>query len=138
MALADMLPFFTYGTLRPGERNHALIESVVSSAQAALVEGVELWNLGRFPMAVEGTGQVVGDLLHIHPEHYETILALLDELEGVNPAAPTQPGGLYWRARYQVQLHGSGLAEAWIYLGEQARASRGKRIPGGDWKQRSS
>jgi gamma-glutamylcyclotransferase (GGCT)/AIG2-like uncharacterized protein YtfP len=131
------LPFFVYGTLRPGERNHTLIGWAVSEVRAASVKGLELWDLGRYPMAVEGNGVIAGELLTIHPEYYEEALARLDDLEGVNPAAPTAPGGLYWRTRRQATRPDGSLVDAWIYLGEPRRALRGRHISGGDWKQRS-
>lgn len=133
-----MLPFFVYGTLRRGERNCGLMEGHVVAVQDGVVAGLELWDLGAYPMAVEGIGRVVGELVTVEPTRYAELLARLDALEAVSPAAPTAPGGLYWRARRTVLLPGCGgpSPEAWIYLGDPAHARQGRRIPSGDWLRR--
>jgi gamma-glutamylcyclotransferase (GGCT)/AIG2-like uncharacterized protein YtfP len=132
------LPFFVYGTLRPGERNYFLVERAVIETQPAEMAGLELWDMGPYPMAAEGTGRLRGDLLTLDPAQYEKALADMDLLEQVNPAAPTDPGGLYWRARRTVILPGCGGSPpvAWVYLADPARARQGTRITSGDWKQR--
>jgi gamma-glutamylcyclotransferase (GGCT)/AIG2-like uncharacterized protein YtfP len=132
------LPLFVYGTLRPGGERYHLVESYLAAVQPAEMAGLQLWDLGLYPMAIEGMGRVRGDLLALDPEHYEPVLARLDRVESVDPENPTQPGGLYWRARRTVILPGCGgpLPEAWVYLGTADRAMRGRRIQSGDWWRR--
>jgi gamma-glutamylcyclotransferase (GGCT)/AIG2-like uncharacterized protein YtfP len=124
----NQYPFFVYGTLRPGERNYFLVERAVVEIQPAEMAGLELWDMGRLR----------GDLLTLDPAHYEKALADMDLLEQVNPATPTDPGGLYWRARRTIILPGCGGTPpvAWVYLADPARARQGTRIRGGDWKRR--
>lgn len=133
------LPIFVYGTLRPGERNHFLVEPALVEVQAAEMAGLELWHMGPYPMATEGLGRVRGELLTLDAEQYPATLARLDELESVNPHAPTTPGGLYWRARRTVILPGCGISSplAWVYLADAAQAGQGTRIGSGDWKSNS-
>jgi gamma-glutamylcyclotransferase (GGCT)/AIG2-like uncharacterized protein YtfP len=132
------LPLFVYGTLRPGGERYHLVEPHLTGVQAAEIAGLQLWDLGPYPMAIEGMGRVRGELLALDPETYEMVLARLDIVEGVDPLVPTKPGGLYWRARRTVILPGCGgpLPEAWVYLGSADRAMRGRRIQSGDWRQR--
>lgn len=133
------LPFFVYGTLRPGESNFWRVEQWVRGAEEAEMAGLQLWDLGPYPMAIEGPGRLRGALLTIDGEHYARALEVMDALEQVDPLAPTEPGGLYWRSRRTVILPGCGgpLPEAWVYLGDPSRALQGRRVASGDWLRRS-
>jgi gamma-glutamylcyclotransferase (GGCT)/AIG2-like uncharacterized protein YtfP len=136
--MTTLLPFFVYGTLRPDERNYYLVEVAVREVQPAEMAGLELWDMGPYPMATEGVGRVRGELLTLDEAEYARALERLDLLEGVNPAAPTRPGGLYWREQRTVILPGCGGTPpvAWVYLVEPTKARAGTRIASGDWKRR--
>ncbi|MDJ0344649.1 gamma-glutamylcyclotransferase family protein [Streptomyces sp. H10-C2] len=137
------LPFFVYGTLRPGEANHGLLEGRTAAQRPAELPGAVLYDGPGYPYAVAVTGtageavaeaaSVHGDLVHLLPELYESVLADLDRLEEHVPGAP---GNLYERVVREVWCDGRARA-AWVYLAgeELARALResGRLVPGGDW-----
>jgi gamma-glutamylcyclotransferase (GGCT)/AIG2-like uncharacterized protein YtfP len=100
--------------------------------------GLELWDLGPYPMACVGVGRIRGDLLTLDEDSYELAMARVDALEGVDPVRPEQPGRIhYWRERRTAILPGCGgpLPEAWVYLSEHIPGRRGVRIASSDWWQ---
>ncbi|MDQ4075849.1 MAG: gamma-glutamylcyclotransferase [Chloroflexota bacterium] len=134
--MKEQLPIFVYGTLRPRGSNYYIIESWVRDVQSAEMAGLQLWNLGPYPMACEGVGRVRGELLTLERTCHKEALARIDQLEGVDPATPTRPGRInYWRARRIALLPAAGAPhpEAWVYLGDIKHARQGTRILTGDW-----
>lgn len=134
-----MLPFFVYGTLRQGEANHHLIKKATVSCRPARLAGAVMYDLGPYPMIVEGEGAIIGELVEIDPARYEAVLRRLDILEGVDGNDPENPRGLYRRVRRPVQLEDVAEAvsvDAWVYLGRETTARRGVLRPGGDWVRR--
>ncbi|MDF9813098.1 gamma-glutamylcyclotransferase family protein [Streptomyces sp. SPB162] len=132
------LPFFVYGTLRPGQANHVLVAGRTAPPRPAVLPGVLLYEGPGYPYAVAGpddavTGGVHGELLHVLPGHYERVLADLDRLEEHVPGAR---GNLYERSALRVVCDGRPC-DAWVYLaGEEPAAAlraSGQVIPGGDW-----
>src|ERR1700754_3245269 len=77
------LPFFVYGTLRPGEVNHDLfLRGRTRSETPARLTGAVLYDGPGYPYAVEEPGGLVhGELVTALPAHYEELLAALDRLE---------------------------------------------------------
>lgn len=134
------LPFFVYGTLRPGQVNHVLLAGRTAPPRPAVLPGTLLYDGPGYPYAVaapepvsEAAPEVHGELLHILPDQYDTVLADLDRLEEYVPGAR---GNLYERLALRVLCDGL-RCDAWVYLaGEELtrtlRAS-GRIIPGGDW-----
>lgn len=101
---------FVYGTLKRGERNYPLVESLVVRVLPGYVEGYRLLHLaegpGRpypYPGMVPGKGRVYGEVLFLPEE----ALALLDELE--------EEGVEYRRVRVLVETE-EGPLPAWTYL----------------------
>jgi len=138
----ELLPFFVYGTLLSGQRNHGRVKKYALSIRPARLRGVELWDLGPYPMAIltedPAAEPVTGELIAVAPEHHAAALAALDRLEGVDPHNPTAPGGLYWRALVEVEVEVEGAMEtAWVYLGPAKTAKRGERLDHGDWLKRN-
>lgn len=75
---------FVYGTLMRGEANHGVLERVLKRGEAqflgeARVEGFELYDLGSFPVAVPGPGQVEGERYRIPRS---LLIGELDRREG--------------------------------------------------------
>lgn len=133
------LPFFVYGTLRPGEANHDLfLRGRTASEEPARLPGAALYDGPGHPYAVERQGgEVRGELVTAHPEWYDGLLAALDRLEEY---VPGDPRNLYERvARHVVRADGS-TAPAWVYLAAPRLAVRlcgtGTPIESGDWLSR--
>ncbi|MEV5447275.1 gamma-glutamylcyclotransferase family protein [Streptomyces sp. NPDC052644] len=133
-----LLPFFVYGTLRPGQPNYALcLAGRTARVEAARLPGAVLHDGPGYPYAVRGAGggEVVGELVHAAPGAYPELLAVLDRLEEYH--GPGHELNLYERLRCDVLRARDGArVPAWVYVAA-ARAVPGPRIPGGDWLGRA-
>ncbi len=138
------LPFFVYGTLRPGEYNHDLfLHGRTAAEQPARLPGAVLYDGPGYPYAVEQPGpadsSVAGDVLTAAPGEYGELLAVLDRLEEYT--VPGHPRNVYERVERDVLLPGGTPVRAWVYVAAPAVAGRlrahGDAIPGGDWNARS-
>ncbi|GAA2394421.1 gamma-glutamylcyclotransferase [Streptomyces coeruleofuscus] len=135
------LPFFVYGTLRPGEVNHDLfLRGRTRSEVPGRLSGAVLYEGPGYPYAVEEPdgGVVCGELVTAHPETYAELLAELDRLEDY---VPGDPRSLYERVERKVVREVDGAAvRAWVYIAAPAVAARlrtrGRPIAGGDWRVR--
>ena len=134
------LPFFVYGTLRPGEPNHDLfLRGRTASEERARLHGAALYDGPGYPYAVEAPGSViVGELVTARPESHPQLLRELDRLEDY---APGDPANLYERVERRVTRDADGTSvRAWVYLAAPAVTARlrthGKLIEGGDWLNR--
>ncbi|GAB2943564.1 gamma-glutamylcyclotransferase family protein [Streptomyces heilongjiangensis] len=133
-----MLPFFVYGTLRPGEHNHGLfLRGRTRSEEPAAMRGLTLYDGPGYPYAVETPGEaavVRGELITARPEAYEALLRSLDHLEEYTPGAPTN---LYERVRRAAVLTRGTSVQAWVYVAAPTVAARlrarGTPIESGDW-----
>ncbi|MFD7699823.1 gamma-glutamylcyclotransferase family protein [Streptomyces caelestis] len=133
-----ILPFFVYGTLRPGERNHDLfLRGRTLSEEPGRLRGAVLYEGPGHPYAVEEPGGVVrGELVTALPEAYPGLLAELDRLEEY---VPGDPRNLYERVARDVVRTGDGTAvRAWVYVAAPAVTTRlrarGKPVEGGEWR----
>ncbi|MEU9477786.1 gamma-glutamylcyclotransferase family protein [Streptomyces sp. NPDC048191] len=134
------LPFFVYGTLRPGEVNHDLfLRGRTAAEEPARLPGAALYDGPGYPYAVERPGgEIRGELVTARPEAYDELLAALDRLEEY---APGDPRNLYERvARNAVRTTDGTPVRAWVYLAAP-RVAAGLRstatpIEGGDWAAR--
>ncbi|MFE0255164.1 gamma-glutamylcyclotransferase family protein [Streptomyces sp. NPDC059010] len=142
MTLSPRLPFFVYGTLRPGEPNHdAFLRGRVRAEEPARMEGAVLYDGPGYPYVVEevgGGGVVYGDLVDARPEEYAALVAALDLLEEYTPG---DARNLYERVAREVLRDADGTAvRAWVYVAAPAVAARlrvrGAPIAGGDWGRR--
>ncbi|MEU5997055.1 gamma-glutamylcyclotransferase family protein [Streptomyces sp. NPDC047197] len=134
---ADRLPFFVYGTLRPGEPNHDVyLRGRVAAEVPARLAGAVLYEGPGYPYLVEEPEgvPVCGDLIDALPSVYERLLADLDVLE---ECAPGDPRSLYERVVREVTLLDGTTARAWVYVAAPRVAARlrasGAVIAGGDW-----
>ncbi|MFJ4470964.1 gamma-glutamylcyclotransferase family protein [Streptomyces sp. NPDC089424] len=134
------LPFFVYGTLRPGEPHHdTFLRGRTRTEEAARLTGAVLYEGPGYPYAVEESGAVVtGELITPLPDAYGELLAALDRLEEY---APGDARNLYERvARDVVRDTDGATLRAWVYVAAPAVAARlragGERIEGGDWRAR--
>ncbi|MGW2113869.1 gamma-glutamylcyclotransferase family protein [Streptomyces zhihengii] len=133
------LPFFVYGTLRPGERNHDLfLAGRTTRERPATLHGALLYEGPGYPYAVDdpaGSGRVAGTVVTAAPEEYAALLRTLDGLEEY--IAPGHPRNLYERVAREVVPADGPAAHAWVYVAApgiaRALAGSGVPIPSGDW-----
>ncbi|KUH35724.1 MULTISPECIES: gamma-glutamylcyclotransferase family protein [Streptomyces] len=133
---AGELPFFVYGTLRPGEVNHGLfLAGRTAAVEPARLPGAALHDGPGYPYAVPGGhGEVAGDLVHAAPGAYGELLSELDRLEEY--LGPGHPLNLYERRPCDtVRLRDGAVVRAWVYV-PAPRTTPGAPIPGGDWLSR--
>ncbi|MFE1441497.1 gamma-glutamylcyclotransferase family protein [Streptomyces sp. NPDC058739] len=135
------LPFFVYGTLRPGEPNHdAFLRGRTRAEDPARLTGAVLYDGPGYPYAVEEAGgEVSGELVTARPEAYGRLLEELDRLEEYVPGDPRR--SLYERVAREVTRDADRTAvRAWVYLAAPSVAvrlrARGRLIAGGDWLAR--
>ncbi|MEV6170284.1 gamma-glutamylcyclotransferase family protein [Streptomyces sp. NPDC051954] len=127
------LPFFVYGTLRPGEHNHGLfLRGRTQTEEPGRLAGAVLYDGPGYPYAVEeaGGGPVYGELVTARPGAYDELLTALDRLEEYIPG---DPRNLYERVVREVTREADGAAvRAWVYVAAPAVAvrlrARGKLI----------
>ncbi|MDJ0383870.1 gamma-glutamylcyclotransferase family protein [Streptomyces sp. G-G2] len=136
----EELPFFVYGTLRPGEVNHDLfLRGRTRAEEPARLPDARLYDGPGYPYAVQCPGaRTAGELIVPAPGQYARLLAELDRLEDFH--GPGSPLNLYERVRRTtLRPDGSGTA-AWVYLAAPRLAATltatGTPIPGGDWRNR--
>ncbi len=102
----------------------------------AKIEGMALYSLRTFPIIVEAEPESVvrGDVMVVHPAHYEQAVRALDHLEGYDPASDPERC-LYRRVKRRVTLDTGGATLAWVYLGNRALLADHVHapIPDGDW-----
>ncbi|MEV0977989.1 gamma-glutamylcyclotransferase family protein [Streptomyces sp. NPDC049915] len=134
------LPFFVYGTLRPGEPNHDLfLRGRTAREEPARMSGLKLYDGPGYPYAVEESGGAVsGELVTARPQAYGELLLALDQLEN---CVPGDPCSLYDRvARPAVRDSDGTPVRAWVYVAAPAVAARlrarGTPIESGDWLTR--
>ncbi|MGW1914921.1 gamma-glutamylcyclotransferase family protein [Streptomyces sp. NPDC002076] len=134
------LPFFVYGTLRPGEANHDLfLRGRTASEEPARLRDAALYDGPGYPYAVDRPGgEIRGELITARPESYTELLAALDRLEEYTPGDPCN---LYERAARNVtRTTDNTTTLAWVYLAAPPVAARlraeGKPIEDGDWLSR--
>ncbi|MPY63677.1 gamma-glutamylcyclotransferase family protein [Streptomyces spongiae] len=131
------LPFFVYGTLRPGEQNHDFyLRGRTESEEPALMRGLVLYDGPGYPYAVEEPGGVVtGEIVTARPETYDELLRALDRLEDYTPG---DPRNLYERVEREVARTDGTLVRAWVYVAAPTIAARlrarGRLIESGDWR----
>lgn len=135
------LPFFVYGTLKPGGVNYAryLAGRTVEEAPARLA-GAALFSPGPFPFLTREADLVLpgdaacGTLIAVAAAHYAEALPLLDRLEGYTPGGGDN---LYERVALEVAT-AAGPRPAWVYVAAARalrliRAGRMRRVAGGQW-----
>ncbi|MDH6706883.1 gamma-glutamylcyclotransferase (GGCT)/AIG2-like uncharacterized protein YtfP [Kitasatospora sp. MAA19] len=136
----EFLPFFVYGTLRSGGRNHAAhLTGRCADIRPAVLDGAALHDGPGYPYAVPDATpgrRIVGELITVRPGAYAGALAALDRLEDCRADGT----GLYVRRRLPVRTAAGEVREAWVYLAGPAAANRLREHPAviesGDWADR--
>jgi gamma-glutamylcyclotransferase (GGCT)/AIG2-like uncharacterized protein YtfP len=141
-ATTPMLPFFVYGTLRPGEANYLrLLAGRTAEETPASLAGAALFTQGPYPflltapdLLAPGDELVQGTLIAVPAAQYGAVLAELDALEGYVAGGADN---LYERVSCEVAT-AAGPRRAWVYVaGASAlaliREGAMRRIAGGVW-----
>lgn len=135
----EVLPFFVYGTLRPGECNHDLfLHGRTAQEEPAVLADAVLYEGPGYPYALlePGGGSVVGEVVTAAPGEYGELLDVLDRLEEY--VAPGHPRNLYERVAREVLRPDGTAIRAWVYVAAPVVArelrAKGARIRGGDWR----
>lgn len=143
MSFEPRLPFFVYGTLRPAQSNYALLAGRTVREETAHAEGLRLYSLGTYPMALPmeevpmpekqpAASRVYGHLITPRPDLYDAVLRDLDRLEEYYPDQPAR--SWYRRVSYEITLANQTTVQAWIYFGTtQLLQGWHELIPHGDW-----
>lgn len=147
----ERLPFFVYGTLRPGGRHYAwALRGRTVREESARMAGLVLYEGPGYPYAIEvgpdreagdpqpapeagahgqahgqAPGQarawVHGDLVYPTDAAYPAVVRALDELEEYRPG---RADSLYERVVRPARRGDGGSVRAWVYLAGAHLASR--------------
>lgn len=140
-------PIFVYGTLRQGQSNYKLLmQGRTQAEQPAYLYGARLFSMVSCPIAIEHddipnslqpdiapeTPYLRGDLITVHPFHYDAMLQELDQFEEYYPYDPEN--SMYIREQREVILADQTRIVAWVYIGNpNFLAPSHEFIPSGDW-----
>jgi gamma-glutamylcyclotransferase (GGCT)/AIG2-like uncharacterized protein YtfP len=141
-ATTPQLPFFVYGTLKPGEANYLrLLAGRTAEETPASLAGAALFTQGPYPflltapdLLLPGANLVRGVLIGVPAAQHASVLADLDALEGYEAGGADN---LYERVACEVTTDG-GPRRAWVYVAAASamaliRAGAMRRIAGGVW-----
>jgi gamma-glutamylcyclotransferase (GGCT)/AIG2-like uncharacterized protein YtfP len=112
---------FIYGTLLPGERDHALLAGAELIGAVSTEATFQLVEVGPYAALVPD-GKV-----SVHGELYATDLQVRRRID-----VARQVPILFQRS--WIRLADGALVEAYVMTAEQARGKR--RLAGGDWRKR--
>ncbi len=139
------LPYFVYGTLRPGHGNYrAYLEGkTVGAAAKATLRGFQMYNLGGFPMAVH-TGDekdvIVGNLVQVRPKEVAEVSAALDRLEGYPSFYDKMVVTAYEELEASDSSTVSRMREVYVYVCPEENQGKYEKlynkIPSGDWEKK--
>jgi gamma-glutamylcyclotransferase (GGCT)/AIG2-like uncharacterized protein YtfP len=121
---------FFYGTLMSAFKRDARsrIDAQLTPVGRGSI-GATLFDLGMYPAAIlSPDGRVSGEVHRMVDG--DTVLAILDEFEGVQPNDPDS--SLYVRVETPVTLEDGTVAHAWVYF-YNAPLGRAERIESGDY-----
>ena len=109
-------------------RRRAEMDSKLTYLGRGSIQGA-LFDLGLYPAAVPAPdGQVWGEVYEMAEP--ETVLAVLDEIEGYRQDDPDR--SLYLRQKTEVAMPDGSRAQAWVYF-YNAPLGRAPRIASGDY-----
>jgi len=115
MNAPDLLPLFTFGTLRRGKQNHHYLEgSYANWLPATLADFKRGVTSHGYATVIPAPGdRVAGELFFLRPDVYAETMRRCDLLEDIIPG--TLSGKYYRRAHVLVQT-ASGDVAAWAYV----------------------
>ncbi len=139
--MIQMYPFFVYGTLISGQPNDFYWEDCIGTAEPAYFPNGRLFDMGSFPMLLEGDGgQIQGQLMvpvkGLSEDKYQLLVQRLDRLENYDPEdVDNSP---YYRVLRTVFLENDQSVLAWVYLGRPSYTVGRPKISSGDWVSHST
>lgn len=124
-------PIFVYGSLLTGFHNSGIIPKWCNRESGVLLNADLYDYCGSFPMAVNGSGQIIGELVTIPDEDYKNVLSRLDTLEGYWGSGRAN---FYHRVKKTIIVNDTRV-KAWVYVGNDSQVSGKRCIKSGNWKQ---
>ena len=121
--------FFVYGTLKEGGPFAPEFDPFRLKSVPAIVEGFDLYNLGRFPGVKPGDGKVVGEL-HEYCEK-NLVRSNMDHIEGFFEEQPER--SLFRRERVEVKVAEDRFVAANIYVFNREVGEKAEKIEDGVW-----
>ena len=124
MTAEGAVPLFVYGTLMAGEPAHPMFAAAVERSAPARLPGALLHDLGAYPAAVPGEGDVYGEIHWLAEPAFDAILARLDAYEGEE----------YRRVIRPIWPDGAAApVDAWVYLADPVAMAVYPIIADGRW-----
>ncbi|MFM7268110.1 MAG: gamma-glutamylcyclotransferase [Cyanobium sp.] len=111
---------FVYGTLKRGQPNHHWLQSCPYEGEA-IMAGLLLYDLGPFPMAVAGEGEVRGEVYALSRQE----LSSTDRFEGYPR--------LYDRCLRSL----ADGRQTWVYVGREHQVRHSPLLSEGIWHGRT-
>lgn len=134
---AENPPFFVYGSLRTGQVGFYLLDGRTTQQYLTRMPWLDLYRslTSSFPYAVpngSNTTGIVGEVMHVVPDLYASVLRSLDTYERYDPRLPPD-NQIYIRELRQTR---EGV-QSWVYVAGPRQAdylrSNGILITSGDW-----
>jgi len=148
--LAQPLPVFVFGTLRPGQKNFEIIREngAIEDIQEGKVDGVVMLTHEKFsvPQSTEvadDSGYILGDIIALKKDsNGEDTRRSLDRLEGFNSDSPFEMSS-YRRVDKMVTIINfegkEEVVKAWVYISVLIEPASPERIfKEGDWLKHPS
>jgi gamma-glutamylcyclotransferase (GGCT)/AIG2-like uncharacterized protein YtfP len=122
--------FFVYGTLKRNHLRSGLWPRKPLRVHPATVVG-DLYDLGPYPAACDGSGGILGEVWEIHPDDIQETRSVLDRIEGYDPSGTTNE---YVRVAVLATIFDesgrSSTIAAWMYhAADQERLKHARKIP---------
>ncbi len=140
--VSNDVPVFTYGMLRAGFGDAALLAPAEHEPEPATLPGALMLDYQAYPIAVvtgETADRVSGVLVRLDPAAADETLAEVDEALGCAGLTST---GQFTRRRVRVETAGGEIVEAWAYLAADWVAYRLRAVlpvvASGDWSQQAA
>lgn len=123
---------FVYGTLKQNFSNHDIVKPFLQSVKPAELKGLVYDLPAGYPAAIDGDGQILGEVLELHD--IEAALAVLDRLEDYY--GPDCRNNLYDRVIRDVTLLTGEKILAYVYLWASPSELKkvGERVADGNWQ----
>jgi gamma-glutamylcyclotransferase (GGCT)/AIG2-like uncharacterized protein YtfP len=139
--MAEVYPFFVYGTLMLGQPNDFLWEDCIGRVESGALPNGRLYNMGSFPMLIEGggkkvEGQVMYPRTNLSVKAYDLLVQRLDNLENYDPEdIDNSP---YYRELRTIFVGNDEAVTAWVYLGRPPYTIGRPLINNGSWADYSA